>query len=85
MTQKDSNPHLSIQPWSRGDIFPAIIARKEVYPPGKTAENSEPSTSFPLLLDGYEEEYATYNDAREVALALIRDPVLRDAWRFGQD
>ena len=67
-THQDKLGHSSIQPWSAGEIFPAVIVRVERYPAGETAATTENfSTSWELRVGAYREEYATYEDAREVA------------------
>lgn len=73
--------HSSIQPHSQGELFPCVIGYCERYPEGMTAENSMPSISYPLTLDGHTEEYATREDAEMVARALLTDSALRAKWR----
>jgi hypothetical protein len=85
----DANPHPSIQAWSKGDIFPAVIARIERYQDNKgNALSAEccaaPSVSHELTLDGRAEEYASYDDARTVALELLVNPAMRRQWREGE-
>jgi hypothetical protein len=72
--------HSGVQPWSAGDIFPAVIARVERYPEGHTAATAAPSTSWELTLDGRAEEYASHDDATSVARALLADAALRARW-----
>ncbi len=88
--------HSSVQPWSAGPIFPAVIARIERYNPERNVIADVcmqpggcpgsflcegPSISYELTLDGRSEEYATRDDAEDVARYLISNPTARKAWK----
>lgn len=74
--------HSSVQPWSAGDIFPAVINRVDYHPP----EGGEAYASrWALTLDGRREEgYASHDAAAEMARALLADPDLRRDWAAGE-
>jgi hypothetical protein len=100
---KDTNPHPSVQAWSKGDIFPAVISTVEKYTTAMSFDEwkagntqiarsdvapilyanyleafySQPLearrvwTAFRLLHTGFDELYATYEDALMVAKAML--------------
>lgn len=81
--------HSSVQAWSAGPLFPAIIAVVERYPEqagtvctqvGGCSFCDGPSVSYELTLDSRSEEYATRDDAERVAAGLLADPVSRARW-----
>lgn len=58
--------HSSIQPWSAGPLFPAVIARTEYYGAhGQGRDN--PAVSYRLQIGTFTEVYATREDAEAVA------------------
>ena len=76
--------HPSVQHWSQGEIFPAVIAKVEYYiPPERYSEDVDleyrrVTSYYELILDGVIDTYATYADARDAALFLI-NPMNRAA------
>jgi uncharacterized phage-associated protein len=90
----DGLGHSSVQAWSAGPIFPAVIAKVERY--SDYVRNIYSGTLLPLAdrletqwweltLDGVTEQYATREDAELVAITLIGDPVMRARWRDGDE
>jgi hypothetical protein len=84
----DTIGHSSVQAWSAGDIFPAVISIVESYEHGSKAyreavslESRRRYTAYDLTLDGVTERFSTYEDARDVARMLLADPVSREQWR----
>ena len=82
---KDRNPHPSVQPWSRGPIFPAVIAQVETYADWGAAmnqrtalENRRLATMHELRYPGREPvQYYSYADAEMAARWLnvgVTDP-----------
>lgn len=77
--RRDARPHSSVQAWSRGPLFPAVIARVERYDhrPMERGESMEHlarplaerlhSVSYELTIGAFREEYATREDAETVA------------------
>ncbi len=69
----DTVGHSSVQAWSAGPIFPAVIAvierRAPVYFRGAPFGDGfeDPSISFELTIGAFREEYATREDAELVA------------------
>jgi hypothetical protein len=55
---RDKVAHSSIQPWSAGALFPAVIARIEV---------GGALRSYELTIGAFREEYASRDDAEMVA------------------
>ena len=87
----DTLNHSSVQPWSAGDIFPAVIARIEKYRPAahheQVCNGAMDSldarlewTAWELTLDGHSETYATYEDAQAVAKHLLASAPARRLW-----
>lgn len=70
----DPAPHSGVQAWSKGDIFPAVIARRESY----TDAGEFRYASHVLILDGCEDVYASYDDAHAAARALLARPAARE-------
>lgn len=71
----DRNPHPSVQAWSRGEFFPAVIKRVEWHSncsiPLFRAIFPDVVTAFVVLYKGRESEpYSAYDDAHQVACAL---------------
>jgi len=73
----DRNPHPSVQAWSRGEFFPAVIKRVETrryfptYVGTKVREYHVDTPSFVVLYKGRESEpYSAYDDAHAVACEL---------------
>lgn len=62
----DARPHSSVQAWSRGALFPAVIARVERYS-AAGYDFPDPVISFELTIGAFREEYATREDAEAVA------------------
>lgn len=100
MPERRAPEQFGVQPHSQGPIYPAVIARVEsYYDPqekghlqGVPAYGSEHdfvlrhrSTSYVLMLDGIKEAYSSYDDAHEVARALIASPFLRAQWQQGRE
>lgn len=69
----DTIGHSAVQPWSAGEYFPAVIMRTERYPAGRSAADSQPATAWALILADISEEYATREDAEEVARWLCQN------------
>lgn len=65
--------HSSVQAWSAGPFFPAVIHTRERYAPGRSAADSTPVVTHVLTLNGRAEEYATYRDAESVARWLCQN------------
>jgi|SRR6266850_594728 len=65
-----------VQAWSKGAIYPAIIAVIERYSIGGQLQ----STSYELSFQGHAEEYATWSDAEQVARALIAGTLSAANW-----
>ena len=74
----DTVGHSSVQAWSAGPLFPAVIAVIERYPASNTGNIpcmqiggctycSGPSVSYQLTIGAFSEEYATREDAEMVA------------------
>jgi hypothetical protein len=90
---RDLIGHSSVQAWSAGPLFPAIIYVRERYDDqpydamGGTRHLDDRlrSRSFVLSLDGREEEYASHADAEQVARALLESPRLRARWNQNED
>lgn len=84
----DGLGHSSVQPWSAGPIFPAVIAKVERYAKHDRFGNTSvlwarfETQWWELTLDGVTEQYATREDAELVAIALIGDPVMRARWSW---
>jgi hypothetical protein len=82
----DEVGHGGVQPWSAGPLFPCIIGRVERYREQSPAEVLDPlrdrleCTWYVLIAYGREEEYATREDAEQVARWLNRDPEGRKRW-----
>lgn len=72
-TGADTVGHSSIQAWSAGPCFPAVISTVERYAPGRSAADSTPAVSHRLTIAGWSEEYATHRDAESVARWACRD------------
>lgn len=76
----DRTPHPSVQAWSRGEFFPAVIKRVEVVEPSFTHYSNALGvfiipetryTAFVVLYRGRESEpYSHYDDAHAVACKL---------------
>lgn len=73
----DTVGHSSVQAWSAGDLFPAVIATVESY----GADGALRHTSFELTLHGRAERFATYDDAAMVARWALASPANTAAWR----
>ena len=69
----DTIGHSSVQSWSAGPYFPAVISTVERYAPGRSAADSTPAVTHRLSIAGWSEEYATYRDAESVARWVCRD------------
>lgn len=69
----DTIGHSSIQTWSAGPYFPAVISTVERYAPGRSAADSTPTVTHRLTVAGWSEEYATHRDAESVARWVCRD------------
>jgi len=69
-------PGDGVQAWSKGALYPAIIAVVEHYSDLPAAEY----TSYELTFQGHSEEYATWEDAEMVARALISRPDVAAQW-----
>lgn len=78
--QPDTKPHSSIQTWSRGDIFPAVIKRVEYYDNQHASAAARlgehyplshrqlwGSTRWTLILNGVETDHSTYDAAYRFA------------------
>jgi len=77
--QVDRNPHPSVQPWSRGPIFPGVIARVETWSKGLAGVYF---TEYELAYPGQEpQRYRTYADAEQQARGLNRAGELKRAYR----
>ena len=73
--------HHSIQAWSAGPLFPAVICRVEVYRPGAYHEIACPAldslaarlvrVEFELQLDGWALRFSSYEDAAYVAKLVL--------------
>lgn len=74
---KDTNPHPSVQPWSRGPIFPAVIARVEHHITvwGHDLYTIQWELSYPGMEP---QRYNTYDDAAQQARGLNRAKVMRE-------
>lgn len=83
----DALCHSSVQPWSAGPLFPAVIAKVERYRHSSgfelraapLAERLE-TQWWELTLDGRTEQYASREDAEMVAARLLADPIQRARW-----
>lgn len=82
----DTVGHSSIQAWSAGELFPAVIARIEMYPaesfpsllPGATLTDWTPEfTCWELTLDGVTAPFVSYDAAAQHARRMLADPELR--------
>lgn len=76
--QRDTLGHSSIQPWSAGDLFPAVIARVERYndPVGDIEyclTGCAATVSYELRIGAFCDEYATREDAEMVARWACKD------------
>lgn len=69
-----------VQAWSQGPIYPCVIAVIERY----TDTGEFRSRSFELTLDGHSEEYASHDDAEQVAKALLASSAVRYQWSKGE-
>lgn len=71
--QPDTRPHSSIQTWSRGAVFPAVIKRVETYPnplgypPDVHPNVLLPESRWHVLLNGTETEHSSYDAAEQHA------------------
>lgn len=83
---RDTIGHSSVQAWSAGELFPAVISTVESYAEGDgTLAERLRHTSYLLILDGREERYASFEDAKAVARRLLADPASRAVWRAGAE
>lgn len=71
----------------RSERYPEAVIPSEGYADGgepysdeELAQHNAPSISYVLIAYGHSEEYATREDAEDVARALNADPVLRVRW-----
>jgi 8-oxo-dGTP pyrophosphatase MutT (NUDIX family)/signal transduction histidine kinase len=64
---KDVTPHSSVQAWSRGPLFPAILTRHEY----RDAQGNVIGTKHHLLYKGQESMHDSYDDAAQAARDLI--------------
>lgn len=91
MPERRAPEQFGVQPHSQGPIYPAVIARVEYYDDatwGMSERNLVDyphSRAFVLSLDGIKETYSSYDDAHEVARALIASPFLRAQWQQGRE
>ena len=65
----DANPHSGIQPWSKGDLFPAVFVVVETYSTDERAALLK--TEHEVRLYGETERFDNYTDAVEWARAKI--------------
>ena len=92
----DTVGHSSIQAWSAGELFPAVIARVEIYRERAHHEAAaggaldslamrRMATFWELTLDGRSKRFESYDAAADCARALLADPWdrygLRHQWR----
>lgn len=63
----DTVGHSSVQSWSAGPVFPAVMVRVESYPAGQTAADAAPVKFTRLIIGAWSEVYATDADAYAVA------------------
>ena len=88
----DTIGHSSVQAWSAGDLFPAVVVKVERYwddwqeMADRRAEcinayvpmcERLESAHYELILDGVSEAYATYADAAAAARFLLTHPEAR--------
>ena len=85
---RDTIGHSSVQGWSAGDYFPAVISIVESYfDCGTTANDKLPLSArlrwraFEVLLDGRSERYASHGDAEAAARFAVAN---RAQWRAGE-
>ena len=76
----DTKDHSSVQAWSQGDLFPAVIAIVDVHDENGALRYR----AYELALDGYTERFATWEDAETAARHLLSDPVARSTWTNGE-
>lgn len=71
----DANPHPSVQEWSRGPLFPAVIFRTERY--SEYLENFHEKW-WSVILDGVVEEgLSTYDEAEQCARGMLAQRAAR--------
>lgn len=76
----DAKPHPSVQPWSRGPIFPAVISRVEHHVGvwGQDIYQVQWELSYPGMEP---QRYNTYDDAEQQARGLNKAEALKEAYR----
>ena len=88
----DTVGHSSIQAWSAGELFPAVIARVEVYRPRAHHEAAcggaldslaarRQSVHWELTLDGRSARFPSYDSAAAWARYVLADAYRRQCWR----
>jgi hypothetical protein len=79
--RRDTVGHSSVQAWSTGELFPAVIARVERYPLDVTGARSvvPDAVSYELTIGAFREEYATRADAEQVARYVCQDGRINEA------
>lgn len=81
--QPDTRPHSSIQTWSRGDIFPAVIKRVETYDnlhhvstirrgADYALRHRQRGVHWTVILHGVETDHATYDAAYDFAADAVK-------------
>lgn len=78
---RDTRGHSSVQAWSHGEIFPAVIVIVDSH----DQEGTFRYRAYDLCLDGQAERFATHEDAEAAARMLLADPAARVAWREGRE